>query len=93
MHAKCKALIGMQLKRYIFLCRIGNIWGAGLPEHLLFRTLFNAYYSVPLGSVYYPSAEMIAWAARISGLIRNRWFLVSGDISIGMESVSKEKLI
>ena len=80
------------IKTVYILCRIGNILGAGWPEQLLFRTLFNAYYSVPLGSVYYPSAEMIAWAARISGLIRNRWFLVSGDISIGMESVSKERL-
>ena len=35
---------------------------------------------------------MITWAVRISGLIRNRWFLVSGNISIGMELASKERL-
>ena len=35
---------------------------------------------------------MITWAVRISGLIRNRWFLVSGIISVGMELASKEKL-
>ena len=35
---------------------------------------------------------MITWAVRISGLIRNRWFLVSGNISVGMELASKERL-
>ena len=56
------------------------------------ETLFNTYYSVPRRSVYYPLADMITWAVRISGLIRNRWFLVSGNISVGMELASKERL-
>ena len=43
------------------------------------RTLFNAHYSVPASPVYYPSAGMIAWSVRISGLIRNRWFLVASE--------------
>ena len=53
---------------------------------------FTTYYSVPVRSVYYPSADMIIWAVRISGLIRNRWFLVSGKIIVGMEVASKERL-
>ena len=43
-------------------------------------------------SVYYPLADMITWAVRISGLIRNRWFLVSGNLIVGMELASKERL-
>ena len=43
------------------------------------RTLFNAHYSVPAGSIYYLSAGMIAWSVRTSGLIRNRWFLVASE--------------
>ena len=89
---KCKPWICMQLKVYMFFCRIATIWSAGLPQHSLFRTLFNTYYSVPRRSVYYPLADMITWAVRISGLIRNRWFLVSGNISVGMELASKERL-
>ena len=49
-------------------------------------------YSVPVRSVYYPVADMITWAVRISGRIRNRWFLASGTISVGMELASKERL-
>ena len=43
-------------------------------------------------SVYYPLADMITWAVRISGLIRNRWFLVSGNLIVGVELASKERL-
>ena len=66
--------------------------GHWLATALLFRTLFNTYYSVPVRSVYYPLADMITWAVRISGLIGNRWFLVSGTISVGLELASKERL-
>ena len=85
---ECKKCKMLQMA-YIFAvhCRESACHGIDYSE-----PLFNTYYSIPVGSVYYPSAGMIAWVARMSGLIRNRWFLVSGDSSIGMESVSKEKL-
>ena len=67
--------------------------GRWLATALIIPNPFDTHYSVPVRSVYYPLADMITWAVRISGRIRNRWLLASGNISIGMELASKERLI
>ena len=76
---------------YIFLQNCYYL-GRWLATALIIPTLFNTCYSVPVRSVYYPLADMITWAVRISGFIRNRWFLVSGSICISMENVFNERL-
>ena len=70
--------LNMYAIKSVYVCSAELLLPGALACHSIdySETLFNTYYSVPRRSVYYPLADMITRAVRISGLIRNRWFLV-----------------